>query len=489
MDTRGVGPLKPGQANLQKIGSGKEKFSKLDVADTFTSDENQRDKQVDMAEAARTLLSRPKEEKPFRWFVSSHLADQVQLSPDMSAVFIMSSGVKAVDVDSGRELWKNKDLLTGYSVGYQDLPTWDDATVFAHGRGFVTALDGKTGKEKWKFEYPKWKNPAGGSEAPLLSEKGVVVSGEWDVINMERNRVYGIDARTGKKKWEFHLKGKRAFSPLLAGKSSVISGKKNGSTITVYNLDVETGKKNWEKELPFSKESYQTTDEDGNFYFAIGNQLRVFDKSGNEKKIELDGTVKRFSESNSDVLLIHSKNKIFVLDRKKMDIKFEIDRVAWSSDAKLGPDGNIYINRMNKNGSSTLTAVDGKTGKEIWYRGGGPLSRFDVNSQGEIYVSKRNGEIFQVDPRTGKDKGKFVLDTDRYGDISRILALDDETSSVVAITWKGAALFRKKKLTPKVEIDETKTDSKNRTIEQGEDYVEIGGVRLKVNKKRKGNDS
>lgn len=188
----------------------------------------------------------------------------VHSSPAISnntAYFLSFDGnFYAVNTSNGKERWR---FSTGGERWYGEKALWkmqpadlfmedlfqywlsspvvgtDNTVYFGSSDHHLFALDGKTGKLKWKFR-------AGGPihTSPTLHD-GLVIFGSWD-----RN-IYAIDAKTGAERWRYTtrtddsdwggLQGLQASPIVYDGK--VFCGSRDAY---FYALDVKTGDRIWE---------------------------------------------------------------------------------------------------------------------------------------------------------------------------------------------------------------------------------------------------
>jgi eukaryotic-like serine/threonine-protein kinase len=166
----------------------------------------------------------------------------------------------AVNAGNGKELWR---FSTGGERWYGEKGLWgmqpadlfmedlfqywlsspvvgpDNTIYFGSSDHHLFALDGKTGKLKWKF---KTEGPI--HTSPALQD-GLVIIGSWD-----RN-IYAIDAKTGVEKWRYTtrtddsgwggLQGLQASPIVYDGK--VYCGSRDAH---FYALDLKSGKRIWE---------------------------------------------------------------------------------------------------------------------------------------------------------------------------------------------------------------------------------------------------
>jgi quinohemoprotein ethanol dehydrogenase len=116
--------------------------------------------------------------------------------------------VFALDAKTGALIWESKSGIE------QNISTvccgWDnrgvaigDGKVFlGHLDGNVVALDTKTGKVVWKSQIARWQDGYTITSAPLYHD-GVVYSGISGGDRAARGFLAALDAKTGKEKWRF----------------------------------------------------------------------------------------------------------------------------------------------------------------------------------------------------------------------------------------------------------------------------------------------
>ena len=94
--------------------------------------------------------------------------------------------------------------------------------------GFVTAMNARTGKQKWR-----WKGMPVES-SPLLKD-GILYFGSWD------NKVHAIRAKNGKEVWSFQTSERVNTSPAYS-KGRIFFANQAGD---VYGVNAKTGKQAW----------------------------------------------------------------------------------------------------------------------------------------------------------------------------------------------------------------------------------------------------
>src|SRR5215510_632583 len=78
----------------------------------------------------------------------------------------------------------------------------DGVMYFATGNDDVFALDGKTGEPAWKTQVARWQDGYTITAAPLY-HNGILYSGISGGDRSARGFVFALDAKTGKEKWRF----------------------------------------------------------------------------------------------------------------------------------------------------------------------------------------------------------------------------------------------------------------------------------------------
>ncbi len=118
--------------------------------------------------------------------------------------------VYALDGATGKPLWTYKQKLNEDLVARQTHGPFNRGIAAAHGNiiiatldGKVAAIDMKTGKLAWETKLiDSAKLTVGFTGPPLLVKDKIIVGaqgGEWPY----RGPIFGVDARTGQKVWEF----------------------------------------------------------------------------------------------------------------------------------------------------------------------------------------------------------------------------------------------------------------------------------------------
>lgn len=450
------------------------------LIDSFTPGANRGSKSIGIDKVSEALLGKSPSDAFFSWFTPYHMPVNARVSPEGSTAIACQAGtgVCGIDMETGAEKWSKKEYFGEYGTA----PLRGDGTLFIHSHEGVAAVNADTGEDKWRFDFPDRAD----RDRPVLSDRGVLIAGEWDVSRTENNRVFGLDSDTGKLLWELPLGGLPKFAATPAGDRLYVSGEgKNGST-TVLGLDLKTGRQVSRESIELS-ESHPpiTSDAQGNLYIARDSRIHIF-PGGKGRVIDLGegNKVMRFSDaSNDSIIIAQSGNKLHVIDRKTGSVKFEVPGIPWCDDVFLGPDGTIYA---QSGVLGPFSAFDGETGKFKWGFQSGPHSQMTVSGSGKVYISERESakergkaHIFELNPGTGKTERIFMLDVDKYGCIDRIFAPEAKGSPVFVTTWKGVALFSSHGLAEKLESQPDK-DKEQSIVLDGEYVVDIDGVKLEI---------
>jgi len=143
--------------------------------------------------------------------------------------------IYALKTSNGRVLWSRD-----YKRCAASQPTVSDGVIYAAymhpscakhqagAKGFVVALDARTGKELWRFN-------AGVIESSPLLVGNLLYVGSWD------QHVYALDITTHRPRWTFDAGASISGSPAYAN-GTVYIGTDDGQ---LYALDARSGKQRW----------------------------------------------------------------------------------------------------------------------------------------------------------------------------------------------------------------------------------------------------
>jgi serine/threonine-protein kinase len=264
----------------------------------------------------------------------------------------------------------------------------------------ITALDGKTGVEKWVFRTEKWIQ-----SCPAIGTDGTVY------IGANENTVYALDGKTGAKKLAFKTEAPMHGTPAIGFDGSIYMGSRDGK---IYAFDSKTGNKLWE---------FQTG---GDVYTspAIGADGTVYVESHDKKIYALNGAtgIKKWEfETGSDsgrsspaigsdgtVYVGATQNKkVYAMDGKTGAKKWEFltgDNVR--SSPVIGSDGTVYVGSDDKK----VYALAGKTGAKKWeFETGGEVApSAAIGDDGTVYIGSNDKKVYALDGTTGAKKWEFL---------------------------------------------------------------------------------
>ena len=135
----------------------------------------------------------------------------------------------AIDADAGTQKW----VFEGAGNWFWSQAAYDNGTIYAgcldHN---VYAIDAGNGTTVWSKPF----------DAGSLVKASPVIAGGMLVVASEVGKVYGLDLKTGEKKWEFDNIKSKVLSPLCATGSTVYINTQDNK---LYALDGETGRQVW----------------------------------------------------------------------------------------------------------------------------------------------------------------------------------------------------------------------------------------------------
>ncbi len=372
----------------------------------------------------------------------------------------LDAHVVAIDARTGTRLWDKAlaDLNLGYSITMAPLVVKDEIVVGLGGgefgiRGFITALDARTGAEKWKFytipgpgepghdtwRETDWQHGGGsawvtGSYDPSLNliYWGIGNPGpDWNAAqrpgdNLYSDSVIALDADTGKLKWHYQFTPNDNYDydsvqvPVLAdiawqGRPTKVMmwANRNGN---FYVLDRATGKflsgtpfvkVNWMSGFDANGRPIQTPQPTGAATYP-GNQggTNWFPPAFNPKTglfyvsaWENYGTIYRREQAT------YEAGKVFVGGGGAV-----VAPAPGSPTPGIGRK-NLINNWTSETGNGAAVAIDPKTGKRAW-----TFPQYDVteagmmtSASGLVFTGGREGYVYALDAKTGKELWKAHL--------------------------------------------------------------------------------
>ena len=266
--------------------------------------------------------------------------------------------------------------------------------------GFVTAINARTGKEKWRFRGQPFES------SPLL-KRGILYVGSWD------GRVYAIRARTGRKVWSYNTHN-RVNTSAAYSKGRIFIANNGGS---VYALNARTGKLAWK--------GSQATE----FFYAAPAVAygRVFIGS-------TDGTMYAYGQRSGRLLwakrlgsYIYSSaaifdkkvyagsydGKFFALDAATGDVRWKRGMPSAVHASPVVMNGLVYAStcatcgsaasRSVKTGTDSTTALNAFDGRKVWFTRAGKYASPIVADRKRVYLIGRSF-IYALEESRSKTK-------------------------------------------------------------------------------------
>jgi outer membrane protein assembly factor BamB len=274
----------------------------------------------------------------------------------------------------------------------------------------------------------------------------------------------------------------------LTTDNTLLSGKQNEK---VFGLDASTGKVKWEHPMDISIETAVTAP-DGTAFFGTDGKMFSFD--GNGKKWEVDTGIRpRYAPMltpKGDVI-IQNDDKGLALDGKTGEVKWEFDPKKFTP-IKCAPDGTIYAHNFD---GDTIIQINPDTGKTGWKFKGGYSSSLGVSPNGNLFVSNIDGKVAMVNPKNGKKVREMTIDPPQVNKMAKVT--EDDVVYIAGCRGFIALNFKTKEEGLQKQLEEMKSEAVNNTqtksdtsaeekpltVEQGEGFVNIGGIKLEINKK------
>lgn len=310
----------------------------------------------------------------------------------------------ALDAASGRVRWRKStgrcsaaSPALSKGVVYQ---SWMDFVPCPQGRagaaGFVIAWDASTGRTRWKF------NAAPVESSPLVVG-GTVYFGTWD------NKVYALDAKTGRKRWIAQTDNRMNTSPAYWGGTIYIASDSG----TLYALSARTGKQRWSARS--GGEFFYATPTVAHGRVYIGNtDGSMYAYGARTGKLKWARPLGSYIYTGAavwkrTVYVGTYDGGFFALDAATGDVKWRREAPGAVHGAPTVMDGLVYYStcstcgsqasRTVKRGPDGTFALDARTGARRWSFPDGKYANPVVADYKHVYVVGR-ASLFALEERS-----------------------------------------------------------------------------------------
>jgi outer membrane protein assembly factor BamB len=305
-------------------------------------------------------------------------------------------------IPSGKEIaWKSK-IKGGVtsSVALFGSTLYITSMFRKEDKGWVHALDFKTGKERWT-------TPLGARSytSPAVTAQFVIV-GSFD------GYVYCLDRVTGAERWKFKTGGPARGTPYV-WRDLVIIG---SSDSKLYALNLSSGEKRWTFDSKGPILSFPVAYRDVLYLGSQDKKLYALNPESGELlwTFETEGDIR--------AMPVLDENRVYAssFDGKVYALTAATGQLVWAYDAgsPLFGGSALYRGRLYAVGMKTgVHAIDLKNGKRIWKAAvfGDAETRNPLTIVDDIiYTTTRNGTLVAIDTADGNERWRLELGGTTY---------------------------------------------------------------------------
>ncbi len=266
--------------------------------------------------------------------------------------------VTAYDRKTGKELWKTKwdgALTVPFFAArngswIRSTPAYDGQTLFVAGiRDVLVALDGQTGQEKWRLDFPKeFGTPLpdfGFVCSPLVDDTAVYVQAGGGFAK--------VDKATGKVLWRClkdggGMMGSAFSSPVfarVAGQDQILVQTRT----KLAGVDARTGKELWTKEIPSFRGMNILTPvpfgDDGVFTSTYGGNTRLLKVQSNGGDYRTaDAWTLKYEGNMSTPVVVKDHAYLLGRDRRLICVDLKTGDEKWRTDERFGEYWSLTAN-------------------------------------------------------------------------------------------------------------------------------------------------
>ena len=302
------------------------------------------------------------------------------LAPGDGVVYLAATAkAYAINVADGTEKWEYQHkVATSSLLGSGSAPdalhaqpqVGDGLVYFGTDGGYLIAVDATTGAEKWNF-VPETPSMLFGfvKEKPRPIYAGPVLAGQRVIFAGTANKVYALDAATGKPSpgWEPYDVGERVWGTPLVVSDTVYLGTLGHKLIA---LDATTGKERWKFE-------------------------------------QAKGTLAGSPVFDNGVIYVGSfDDHLYAVDAASGQLRWSYNANNWVWEGPAVVSGTLYFGDVSGN----VHALDGATQERLWVTDlsklampGGEVRARPLYADGVLYVGTSNGTLYALKADTGKE--------------------------------------------------------------------------------------
>lgn len=400
---------------------------------------------------------------------------------DDSMVLSFNGITHKYDLD-GKELWKVETASTGRS-----LPVLDpEGNVYVLGEKNLISLD-SSGQERWHLPMGErnW------SRSPILADDGKLY-----VID-DAHKLHCVST-AGKEEWSVEDPQITWKKPQMDSRGILYAGGSGEEGFTSPTIAVDTGKslrgKRKITEIPVGEHTVHheiLRDKNGNVFGFRDGKFRATDANGKEMwSLKLPDNVMSVSQlfgPDGNLYIRESTNSMAICvtpdGQEKWRFSTDPNKEPLSGNFAWGQDGTTYITGYGGNWKMYAVSPDGSarwTGVNNSH-----ITSPKVGPDGTVYANYEITGIKAFSQETGKVIAEFPIRTG-FADNYHFTANGD----IIVVNDKGKMMKVRCKTKEKVAeeimkdaVDEKGKEENSPKIDQGDGWVEIGGVRLPVKKK------
>lgn len=258
----------------------------------------------------------------------------------------------------------------------------------------IFALDRETQAVKWEYRFTS------SPHLPVIAADGTLFVGA--------DRVYGLDGRTGAKKWAITIDVQATYgAPTITEQGVVVIGSSRGK---VYGLSGATGASLWEYSGPISPSSPGISPNGSIILTSLNGDVYALQPTtgANIWRVHVAEQILAAPSVGSDGTVFISSHDgiVSALDGTTGRTKWQHKSGAVYGSIAIGPTGAVFFGANNDG----VYGLDGATGEKLWSKKTrGIYTTPVVDADNVVYFCDTGNQVYAVDGKTGTNKWKYVL--------------------------------------------------------------------------------